>query len=88
MAIHATYQGIEFDLHDERMQTWDAFELVTDAQDGNGRAVIKLVRLAFGEEQFDRIKRELPDNSITTVVGFLTGAFQAAAAAKGENPKN
>ena len=88
MAIHASFQGIDFDLNTDGLDSWDALELVADAQSGKPAAVVQLVRLLFGQEQFARIKKQLPDNAVPTVVAFVTGALEAASAAKGENPKN
>lgn len=88
MAIHATYNGVAFEIDETSFDTWDALELITDAQDGDLSAAVHFARLVFGREQFARIKSELPDNKATTVIDFIRGAFEAAAARKGENPKN
>lgn len=86
--IHAEYKGIAYDLDDSKLGTWDMLELITDAQEGDATAAVHFARLLFGKEQFARIKRELPDNEAATVMDFLKGALEAAAARKGENPKN
>lgn len=86
--IHAQYNGIDFDLDASRLGTWDALELMTDAQDGDFTAMVRFARMLFGKEQFDAIKAQLASNDAMTVLDFINGAIKAAAAAKGENPKN
>lgn len=88
MAIHAQYQGIDFDLETATLGTWDTLELMADAQNGDMLSMVRFARVVFGKEQFDTIKAQLPNNDIPTVLDFINGAIQAAAAAKGESPKN
>ena len=88
MAIHAQYNGIEFDLNNDKLGTWDAFEMMTDAQDGDFTAAVRFARLLFGKEQFKRIKAQINSDDALVVLDFINGAIKAAAAAKGENPKN
>lgn len=89
--IHATYNGIGFDVDEDALSSWDALEAITDMQAGGTEAVsaaVRFSRILFGRDQFAAIKRQLPDNTLQTVMAFLSGAMEALAQAKGENPKN
>ena len=88
MAIHAEYNGIEFDFDNSALDTWDAFELLADVEDGNVLAAVKLARLVFGKEQLQRIKGELHSEKAVDMLTFVNGAIMAAAEKKGETPKN
>ena len=89
--IHATCQGIAFDVEEDTLASWDVLEAITDMQSGGteaATAAVRYARLVFGREQFTNIKKQLPDNGLQTVMEFLRQSLDALAHAKGENPKN
>lgn len=88
MAIHAQYQGIEFDLNNDAMSDFNTLEQFYDAQAGDLLAVVGMAHSLFGKEQFGSIKNALPDTRLMTVLNWMNGAVRAAAEAVGESAKN
>lgn len=66
-------------------------ELLYDIQDGKPLAVVGLMRLAFGEEQYGNLKKTLAHDGRTEAADMTKLFFDAmgkAADAKGNEPKN
>ena len=86
--IHAQCQGVEFDLDEAALSDFRTLGLFSRMQAKDPTALWEYAVKVFGQEQLETILDQLPKTDVMSVINFMNGAVVAAAAAKGENPKN
>ena len=81
--------GIPVEWRNDAVSSIDFMEALADANDG---AVVKLMRMAFGEEQYANLKLSLSGEDgicqADSIVSFFFKALDAAAAERGNEAKN
>lgn len=84
--------GIPVEWRNDAVSSIDFMEALADANDGDVLAVVKLMRMAFGEEQYANLKLSLSGEDgicqADSIVSFFFKALDAAAAERGNEAKN
>ena len=67
--------GLELEVDVEILDDWDFFELLREVDKGNTGAIVDIIPIALGDEQFQKLKAHLKNEKGKVKASDMVGAF-------------